>query len=176
MKKVTSLILVLLSISSICLSQDPISAAFGIKLGSNFDVTSSIGSNSLTDGTTMYKFKTENSFRSFSRYYVLITPKTEKVYSIWGIGDIDSDAMCEKEQDLLMAILVKKYGEMSEQSLMSSLYDSKTISQGDKSVSTKCTGFSDITIDIRYYDHELKTLAEKERIELESDKLDASGL
>ena len=176
MKKVTSLILVLLSISSICLSQDPISAAFGIKLGSNFDVTSSIGSNSLTDGTTMYKFKTENPFRSFSRYYVLITPKTEKVYSIWGIGDIDSDAMCEKEQDLLMAILVKKYGEMSEQSLMSSLYDSKTISQGDKSVSTKCTGFSDITIDIRYYDHELKTLAEKERIELESDKLDASGL
>lgn len=75
-----------------------------------------------------------------------------------------------------MAILVKKYGEMSEQSLMSSIYDSKTISQGDKSVSTKCTGFSDITIDIRYYDHELKTLAEKERIELESDKLDASGL
>ena len=176
MKKVTSLIIVLLSISSICLSQDPNSAAFGIRLGSNFDVTSSIGSNLLTDGTPMYKFKPENSFRSFSRYYVLITPKTKKVYSIWGIGDIDSDAKCKKEQDLVMAILVKKYGEMDDQGLMSSLYDSKTISQGDKSVSTKCSGFSDVTIDIRYYDHELKTLAEKERIELESEKLDSSGL
>ena len=176
MKKVTSLILVLLSISSICLSQDPNSAAFGIRLGSNFDITSSIGSNLLTDGTPMYKFKPENSFRSFSRYYVLITPKTKKVYSIWGIGDIDSDAKCKKEQDLVMAILVKKYGEMDDQGLMSSLYDSKTISQGDKSVSTKCSGFSNVIIDIRYYDYELKTLAEKERIELESEKLDSSGL
>mgnify|MGYP007064206185 CR=1 FL=1 len=59
-----------------------------------------------------------------------------------------------------MAILVKKYGEMDDQGLMSSLSDAKTISQGDKSVSTKCSGFSDVTIDIRYYDHELKTLAE----------------
>ena len=172
----TLIILFVLSIPNIILCQKSISGAFGIELGAKFDTTSIIGKGSLTDGTPMYKFKPENSFRSFSRYYVLITPKTKKVYSIWGIGDIDSDAKCRKEQDLVMAILVKKYGEMDDQGLMSSLYDSKTISQGDKSVSTKCSGFSDVTIDIRYYDHELKTLAEKERIELESDKLDASGL
>jgi hypothetical protein len=107
---------------------------------------------------------------------VLITPKTNKVYGIWGIGNMDSDAKCGKEQDLIMAILNKKYGQSDNQGAISSFMDAESISQGNKRILTKCSGYSDVTIDIRYYDDNLKSIAEKERIELESEKLDSSGL
>ena len=54
--------------------------------------------------------------------------------------------------------------------------DVETIQSDNRKIITKCSGYSDVTIDIRYYDNDLKSIAEKERIELESEKLDASGL
>jgi len=172
----TLIILFVLSIPNIILCQKSISGAFGIELGAKFDTTSIIGKGSLTDGTPMYMFEPEKPFRSFSKYYVLITPKTNKVYGIWGIGEIDSDPMCTKEQDLLMAILNKKYGETDDQGLMSTIVDAKTITIGERYITSKCSGYSDVTIDIRYYDENLKSISEKERIEIESEKLDSSGL
>ena len=79
-----SYIFVLLIFSNNIYSNNPISGAFGIQLGEYFNPESAIGTGSLTDGTIMYQFQSEKPFRSFSRYYVLITPKTNKVYSIWG--------------------------------------------------------------------------------------------
>ena len=171
-----SYIFVLLIFSNNIYSNNPISGAFGIQLGEYFNPESAIGTGSLTDGTIMYQFQSEKPFRSFSRYYVLITPKTNKVYSIWGIGDMDSDGKCGKEQDLLMAILTKKYRESDNQGAMDSFMDIEKIDIGNKRIVTKCSGYSDVTIDIRYYDDELQIIAEEERIELESEKLDSSGL
>ena len=156
--------------------QEEITGAFGINLGNNFDPSSAIGKRELTDGTPMYPFSPKKNFRSFSRYYVLITPKTQKVYSIWGIGSMENDPTCKKEQQLLMAILQKKYGKKEKKDLFSSLYDTEMIDQGDKFILTKCSGFTDVTIDIRYKDQKLEKLAENERIKLESEKLDSSGL
>ena len=171
------LILTLLCVNSNFLfSQQPIDSAFGISLGGIFDTVKAVGKSSLTDGTPMYMFQPTKPFRSFSKYYVLITPKTNKVYGIWAIGDVESDPMCKKEQDLLMAILTKKYGQSGNKDLMSNFMDVETIQSDNRKIITKCSGYSDVTIDIRYYDNDLKSIAEKERIELESEKLDASGL
>ncbi len=157
-------------------SQEKIAGAFSINLGDDFEPSKAIGKGVLTDGTPMYQFAPQKKFRSFSRYFVLITPKTHKVYSIWGIGNIENSPTCEKEQKLLMAILQKKYGKQQKKDLFSSLYDAEMINQGERYISTKCTGFSNVTIDIRYKDQKLEKLAENERIELESEKLDSSGL
>ena len=175
MKKI-GLCIVALLLSSISISEETIKGAFGIELGSSFDPTSAIGTGSLTDGTPMYKFTPSKSFRSFSDYYVLITPQTNKVYAIWGIGDSENDPSCKKEQALVMAILQKKYGKPESDALTSSLYDIKQIDQGNRFVLTKCSGFTDVSLDIRYKDKELEKLAEQERIIIESEKVDSSGL
>lgn len=157
-------------------AEEKISEAFGIKLGQVFAPSGAIGKNSLTDGTPLYRFSPKKKFRSFSIYYVLITPKTHKVYSIWGVGNMENDPSCKKEQALVMAILQKKYGKVAKDELVLKLYDIKNIDQGNRYVLTKCSGFLDVSLDIRYIDKRLQTLAESERILIESEKVDSSGL
>lgn len=170
------LIVLVFGLLSTVQAEEKVSGAFGIKLGEVFDVSKAIGKSSLTDGTPMYQFSPKKKFRSFSTYYVLITPKTHKVYSIWGIGNMKNDPSCKKEQALVMAILQKKYGKEERSEIFSSLYDMKNIDQGNRYVLTKCSGFSDVSLDIRYTDKKLEMLAENERILLESEKVDSSGL
>ena len=155
---------------------EKITGAFGMKLGDAFDPSSAIGRHELTDGTPMYQFRPKKQFRSFSRYYVMITPKTHKIYSIWGIGRMENDPTCKKEQELVMSILKKKYGQPKKKDLTMSLFDAEMIDHGNRDIVCKCSGFMDVTIDIRYTDRKLKELANKERIEQESEKLDSSGL
>jgi hypothetical protein len=165
-----------LSISSSVSAEEKITGAFGLELGQTFTPQDAIGEGSLTDGTPMYQFSPKKKFRSFSRYYALITPKTNKVYSIWGMGNMENNPSCKKEQALIMAILKKKYGKEEKGQLFSSLNDIKEIDQGNRYVLTKCSGFVDVSLDIRYEDKELEQQAENERIILESEKVDSSGL
>ncbi len=168
--------------SFLCLSHhagasEKIKGAFDMTLGQTFDPEESTGKSELTDGTPMYAFSTPKGFRSFSRYYVLITPKTHKVYAIWGIGDIENTPKCKKEQIVIMELLKEKYGEEEDNlGLMASLSDAKFIYQGDRSIMTKCTGFMDVSIEIRYKDKRYEKLAEEERISMEVEKLDSSNL
>lgn len=152
-----------------------ISGAFGINFGCKFDTEFSLGEHALTDGTPMYLFKPKSKFRSFSRYYVIITPKTHQVYSIWGRGDVENTQTGQKEQAVILSILEKKYGKRKDSGIVGSLYDAESIVKGDKSIMVKVTGFIDTTLEVRYYDDTLKALAEKERIEIESSKVDDSG-
>ena len=158
------------------LAEEKIVGGFGINLGQSFDPSTAIGKTSLTDGTPMYQLNPEKKFRSFSDYYVLITPKSNQIYSIWGIGSIKNSSTCKKELKLLMAILKDKYGKEDDKGPLSSLSDSEIITQGDKYVMTKCSGYSNVTVEIRYQDTKYAELAENERIELESKELDSSGL
>ncbi len=155
---------------------DPIEGAFGMTLGSEFDTSTAIGKNSLTDGTPMYQFAPESPFRSLSSYYVLITPKTRRIYSIWAIGSFPNDESAKKEQAVIMELLTQKYGQGKGDNPFMSFADVKQIDQGDRSVLTKVSGFMDATLDLRYYDDTLRELAEKERLEIEASKADARGL
>jgi len=155
---------------------DKIEGAFGIKLGDVFDPASAIGTSKLTDGTPMYEFSTTNGFRSFKTYYVLITPTTHKIYSIWGIGSVENTESGQKEQAVVMELLKKKYGVEEQQGVFDTIGDVKRIDQGNRYIITKLTGFVDVTIDIRYYDSDLDKLAETERIAAETKKTDDSGL
>jgi len=155
---------------------EKIDGAFGKKLGGVFNPAGAIGTSELTDGTPMYQFSPEKPFRSFTKYYVLITPTTHKIYAIWGIGAVENTETGKKEQALLMELLQKKYGATKEQGLMEKLGDTRTISHGSRYAMTKLTGIIDVTIEIRYYDRDLQTEGEKERLAIEGKKVDASGL
>lgn len=158
------------------LGQEKISGAFGMTIGEAFDPATAIGESELTDGTPLYRFTPEIEFRSFTRYFVMITPKTKKIYAIWATGPFKNTETAKKEQALVMEILRQKYGELKEPGLFDAMGDVLMIDHGDRYIVTKISGFTDITFDIRYYDRELKELAEKERLELEAAKVDSSGL
>ncbi len=59
---------------------------------------------------------------------------------------------------------------------MDTLDDTKKIDQGDRSVITMANGLFDVTLEIKYYDWPLASQAEKERLELESKKVNPRGL
>lgn len=142
-----------------------------LKLGQKLDYQFIQGKRSKNNKYT-YIFYPDKKFPSFSNYIFSITPKTRKIYSISAIGDMDDDSTCEKEQALIMAIIKKKYGEIRKNKL-SGL---QAIMQGNRSVATQCSGLFDVTLSITYIDSKLSDLAENERIELESSKVDSSGL
>ncbi len=179
----TLLILLLLNVLFIANThgEQKIMGAFGIQLGDYFDTSSAIGTGELEDGTPMYQFSPEKKFRSFDDYYVLITPKTHKIYGIWGIGTAENSQKCEKEQALIMDLLKKKYGVKEKEGFFDPVTGAKNIDQGNRDVTVKCSGFRDMSfvdmsINIRYYDRELKKLAEEERLEIVGSKVDDSGL
>lgn len=166
----------LLSIATAKAEEVKITGAFGYTLGAQMDPKQIIGKAQLTSGTPMYQFAPDKRFRSFSKYYVLVTPKTHVIYEIWGVGQVDNVAAGQKEQSFVMSLLQEKYGSKEKEGLLDVMSDSKAIHQGNRYVMTKLTGFMDVTIEIRYCDSDLETLAEQERIELEKGKTDASGL
>ena len=178
MNKLTTVLFPVVILTS-CVSvfaADKIEGAFGKKLGDVFDPASAIGTSKLTDGTPMYEFSTTNGFRSFKRYYVMITPTTKKIYSIWGIGTAENTESGKKEQALVMEIIQEKYGAKQKAGLLDSFGDVNRIDQGTRYIITKVSGFTDITLDIRYYDLDLEKIAEKERLVEEAKKVDKSGL
>lgn len=174
--------------SSTGIAQEPITGAFGMTLGSVYDHNSTIDIIGTTEGVMLYKFQPQKKFRSFSRYYIKITPKTDKIYCIWASGDIVKPEVGKKEQAVLMSILENKYGD----SEGDELFDWKRIDQGNRYIlvklseendmseegfnayvtmsnrsNVKLSDFSYEKIVIRYYDNALSQLAEKERIEEE---------
>jgi len=174
--KILKSIILFCSLISAIFAQEKITEAFGQKLGGDFDPSSAIGKTALTDGTPMYEFSPSKTFRSFKRYYVMITPTTHKIYSIWAIGTFENTATAKKEQALLMELLIQKYGEEKKEGIFDAMSDVKRIDKGDRDILLKISGFTDVTLDIRYYDRPLEKLAEKERLAIEAKKVDASAL
>jgi len=165
-----------------------IEGAFGYKLGEVFDPYPSgdksnpfawnfsiLAIGTLSDGTAIYKIFSEKPFRSFTKYFIQVTPKTNKIYTIRADGPVKNIAIGKKEQAVLMAILQKKYGSSTKKDFIDSLYNRETINQGNRYLLSKVSGI-DIEISLHYYDKELQKLAEKERIELEVENIDDSGL
>jgi hypothetical protein len=161
---------------NLAFSQNVIKEAFGMPLGAKWSPSKAIGSGSLTDGTPMYQFSPTKKFRSFDRYFVLLTPKTNRIYGIWAMGKCENSSTGKKERAVIMTLLEKKYGSKEKSGLIATLYDAKQITQGSRSVLVKVSGMFDTSIEIRYTDSDLSALAEKERIEIEASKVDDSGL
>ncbi len=161
--------------------QATITGAFGKKLGDVFDPASAIGKGALTDGTPMYQFQPDKPFRSFTSYYVLITPTSHLIYAIWGIGPCENAESGEKEQALLMELLEKKYGPKDADDVFKGFRDhlnkTQSITQGGRYVMTQVPhAFQNQTVEVRYVSSGLSKTAEIERLKSEGKKVDASGL
>jgi len=179
MRSLRTFVVVIACISFIGLNAraaDKIQGAFGKNLGETFDPSSAITTSKMGDGTTMYEFSPTTGFRSFHNYYLLITPTSHRIYGILGTGRVQNLEAGEKEQAVIMSILQKKYGNESDPGLLGSMSTQRRIDEGKRYIITQITGFSEILLEIQYYDTDLQKLAETERIAAETKKADSSGL
>ena len=155
---------------------EKIEGGFGLKLGEKFEPTSDTPKMDMQDGTPAYRFKTEKGFRSFTHYYVRITPTTHQIYGIFAFGRAENTERGKKEQALVMELLSQKYGEVETVTGMAVMHHTLAIKQENRYVMTRVTGFSPVLVEIHYHDEELQKLAERERLAIEGKKTDASGL
>jgi hypothetical protein len=139
-----------------------IDGAFGLRLGDTFDtahavrmVPSPAGEVPVYIHRVVYKFTPSKPLPPFERYYVEITPKTQKICTIFAkTGGI---LTTEKEQlDVIVAALSKKYGKgKSSDDLI--LYDTEV---DGKSITLSYWPQQGVTL--TYRDWELEKLAKDE--------------
>jgi hypothetical protein len=123
----------------------------------------------------MYEFTPSKKSDFFKSFYVLITPKTNKIYSIWAISAVDKiEKIVEGEKDLVER-LRKKYGESKNEGAFAyPLPDAIRFEQGKRSIVLKAHDHGDgFAMDITYLDNDLEKLAEKERQESVKEKEEA---
>ena len=89
-------------------AEEQITGAFGIKLGQIYPLES------CNPGGGTCKFEPEKKVRVFTDYRVSRTISSHKVYNISASGDMNSLTDCVDEQDMIMAALEKKYGDVVE--------------------------------------------------------------
>jgi hypothetical protein len=154
-----------------------IESAFGKKLGDLFNPpetkTSDIPNHLYA--SLKFEFNPTKSFRSFTKYYVRITPKTKRIFCIGGIGSVANLEDGYREQALMTNILKAKYGTSDTDERMQLMHDVNRIEKGNRYVVTEFDGIFNVTIEIRYCDREIEAIAEKERLEIEKDLLDTEA-
>ena len=142
-------------------AEEQITGAFGIKLGQIFnpDTTKEI----VPCDNGHCSFTPEKKFRSFDRYSINRTIKTHEVYEISTFADMYLQFACEKEQDLIMAALKKKYGDEKVLARDYIYLTPRIINQGHRYILTSCLTLVGRLV-IKYVDRQLEAIgiAEKE--------------
>jgi hypothetical protein len=164
--------LVLLIAANCASGFEKIEAAFGMKLGSEFDPASATKADRLTDGKVFYGFTPTNGFPPFVTYRVLITPVSKKIYQIMAKSESHNVGAVEREQNAITYILTEKYGPLSDSA--SSDPTEKSIVQNHRGVRTHIMDRT--TLAIEYYDMDLFALAKKEQAAEDVKDKDKSGL
>ena len=126
----------------------------------------------------------ENRKRTKNRVVCGLDMGTTKICAIIASGPMEDNSSCEAEKELLMSILQKKYPEKQAKDPMikelikdfHEIFGRNVISQEDRSIMVRCHGFSDITLEIRYFDMKLYEQAKKESLEMQGKAVDSSGL
>ena len=175
MKKIK--IYTLLLVLTACLfnqlnAAERIEGAFGLKFGDVFDVKKAKGEVLLIGNNKAYYFSPQNPINGIAEYYAAITPKTHKVAAIVAVGKFSSELRGFGAANVLIPILEKKYGS-------GTFRDSKfSLSQGLRDISIDVDREKDdtATLMIQYTDSDMMDMAEKERIEIEQEKINTGGL
>lgn len=141
--------------------------AFGILFGQPLKELKIIEKSELTSGEPLYKVKAPNPFKNkISEYYVLVTPKTHLVHTIWGDQSYDYEerGKCVSLKDDIVAVLENKYGPSEESSGMN-IKNNRVFSFSDSIIFVKCADLKE-DFSIRYINSSLSDQADKEKKEL----------
>ena len=141
---------------------DNITSAFGMTLGDYFDPKTASGRTSLKNGKPIYGFAPTTAYRAFSRYYVMITPVTNRVYGILAVGTFGNTQEEVAEKRDLMNLLKSKYGDDFEDRSVEGLRHAEQLRRGSRYILVNKSRSIETSVDIRDYDLALRNLAEQE--------------
>lgn len=150
-----------------------ITGAFGVKLGEKLNKLHVINVSSTTDDEPLYEITPVKRVKFWDDYYVLITPITKKVYSIWGIKRGLSKIDCEANLEAVASIIEKKY-RVRKQEPIFSLDKDYFFEKGNGVIDLKCDSNFDSDFNevydfyIQYYSKELENKASQERVKLKA--------
>ncbi|WP_201353432.1 hypothetical protein [Hydrogenimonas urashimensis] len=171
MKKYAALFL----LSALLLLAQEISGGFGLKLGDTFDKNKAETSQETGTGDMLYEVVPPKKVKYFQKYYVMITPLSQKIREIWGIGYFTTMEECQNNMDVLVLIMEKKYGKFEKPEYATEQIRLKRM--GDRDIIIKCTkSFAGGDLYLKYRDNTLNKTSKVERAEIESKSIDASAL
>lgn len=160
------------------ITESEIEGAFGKRLGEIFDLSTALGRDDEKDGTPIYEFAPDKRFGTMDKYYVVITPLTHKICSIWAKGPMKA-APRSGNLDAIIAMLEQKYGENQASDRQNG--NRQYYIRGNHCVYVSVARYmkDDEIIQIEYTDSSLNRTAEAENKEILKQKvrkLDNSGL
>lgn len=108
MKKIVMSVAVLMTLLCVAGAERwTINGAFGWKLGDRLPDDTEL--KAVNEEGTLYRFRPEQPFREYTRYYLEITPKTRLIYSISTSQAFDNKEASELEIHALIELLRKRY-------------------------------------------------------------------
>ncbi len=148
----------------------PIMGAAEIEFGQVMQLSEGMRTNAA--GLPVYPFTPTKPIRRFTEYYVTLTPKTKQVAAIELRAPFPTKAEVESEREFTWSVLEEKYGPRQRE--MGKTF----IKQGDRRITVRVDmeGEQIYMLVLHYSDQELLQLAEAERIAIEKEKADTSGL
>ncbi len=87
----------------------PFSGLCGVALNQNWTPRQHANNSQTTGGETMYAFTPSQRFMNFAEYYLLVTPKSNKVYTIWLLKEFKSVGLANTEYEQVKAVIENHY-------------------------------------------------------------------
>lgn len=139
---------------------DDINGAFGLKFNDKIEKANK--------SLDRYKIKPEKRFELFNEYFVSLTPKTKRIYSITGSGEVS--AGCREDMNLIKTLLEDKYPDFESikivtQDMATNPYRAVTFKKDKVKVILSCSEENE-KIAITYINFDIEKEAEDERFEI----------
>ncbi|MCP5381358.1 MAG: hypothetical protein H6912_03235 [Kordiimonadaceae bacterium] len=155
-------------------SKEFITTAFGIELGSQFNIDNSRGT--VIDEPDGYVFEPTVPYEDFTTYYVIRAPKSGIVSEIHAYSDKMSEDACKNRLRTLQSIYYEKYLYAGEH--LDDDYNKyrQYIDADNGYLRLGCTGFVEYRLYVDYGDLDLIKITKDERLAIEKESKDKSGL
>ena len=182
MKKLIITMMILALPSSLFASEEQVTGAFGFKFGETYDEKKALKVEKTEQGEVFYVVSPLKPFKSFDAYVLAMTPVTKLIYAISATGLFENIRSCKQERSLIIDLLKKKYSlkdvtndiDKIEAEVEIKRYDAIFLEQDNVAIKLGCNANGKLVV--IYGDENLESMAEKERLKVESGKVDTSGL
>jgi len=141
-----------------------INGAFGKSFGEVYDGGRVLSET--TSGEKIYSFNPENPNPIFTKYGVIITPKTKKISEIWAWGYFDSSTKCEAQFQIIEILLDKKYESLKSKNSFSFGSTNANYRSNNRRIGLRCPfEFGDTPLYLQYIDNDIQRLVIEEKAE-----------
>lgn len=148
----------------------------GFKFGTEFPKNNNPKNGKLTTGEIMYRIYPTKKFAGFTDYYVLTTPISQQIYSIWLSQNFEMSSVAREEFDKICTILENHYKIKGKDDYFS-IDSTRTYNFDNGRIVLKLnTGLSNHTLEIRAYSDEFEELNTQEKKEIAIKTTDTSAL